>query len=87
MVGTGDDSIRIILRSLGNNLQQPDQPESRFIFSHSFAFISLFRRDIVYISKLNFEYNVPIYLRNIFQEIDIIIKKYNIDNFKNNNNN
>ena len=31
-LGTGGDSIRTILGFLGNNLQQPDQPESRFIF-------------------------------------------------------
>ena len=33
MVGTGGGYTRTILGSLGSNLQQPGQPESRFIFS------------------------------------------------------
>ena len=33
MVGSGGGYTRTILGSLGSNLQQPGQPESRFIFS------------------------------------------------------
>ena len=58
MVGTGGGYTRTILGSLGSNLQQPGQPESRFIFSVLLRSSVCFWRDAVWVAKLNIKYNV-----------------------------
>ena len=65
MVGTGGGYTRTILGSLGSNLQQPGQPESRFIFS------VLLRSSVCFGVTLS---EWPSYTLNT--TLDVIIKKY-----------